>query len=119
MKPKKFRKTLAALLNDHVNLMRGWFHIAPRMSNLKQAIVLATLHNAHPENVSEEELMRICKWVDKTFDRFSLIGKVLNGEIHMRFDEDAKVPKIKYTKYGQEAAAHRDDMEQNRRDMFG
>lgn len=119
MKPKKFKKAIAALLNDHVNLMRGWFSMSPRSSNLKQAVVLATLHHAHPDGVSEEELHRICKWVDKTFERFLLVGKILNGEINMRFDEGAKNPKIRYTKYGQDIAAHRDDVEQERRNMFG
>jgi hypothetical protein len=115
---KKERKMVQRLIHDYVTTVRGWFCGTPSDKIITQSVIMATL-SQNPEGLDDAEIKRIAAWAEETHYKFSILGRVINNEVCIRFFEGDSEPKMAYTPYGQECAKRRENYEEDARRHFG
>lgn len=115
---KKERKMVQRLIHDYVTTVRGWFCGAPSDKIVTQAVIMSALAHS-PDGLEEAEAKRIAAWAEEAHYKFSTLGRIINGEIEIRFFEGENEPRIRYTAYGQECAKNRARYEEETRRHLG
>jgi hypothetical protein len=92
-------KTLTA-----VKQFNDWHAAMPGLDVIDKAVVLNVLaarQELDGEGVSEEELVRILRWIQEKYIELSMIHGVVNGWLGIRLESDNDQPVFKLTKLGE------------------
>lgn len=116
MKKRKL-KLLYKIMHEYMLTVKHWFLSAPNEKIVAQTVLTALAHTT--PGIDEEEARRIAHWVEDTHNRFTMLSRVITGEINLRFFENEEQPKISYTPYGQQCARDRDNYSDDVKKYFG
>jgi hypothetical protein len=115
---KKESKMVHRLIHDYVTTVRGWFYGVPSDKIVTQAVLMSALAHSQ-DGLDAAEAKRIAAWVEEAHYKFSTLGRIINGEIVIRFFEGDSEPRICYTPHGQTCAKHRASYDEETRHRFG
>jgi len=114
---KRKTKLLHKIMHEYMLTVKHWFLSAPNEKIVAQTVISAIA--ATNNGIDEDEARRIAHWVEDTHNRFTMLGRVITGEINLRFFDNDEQPKISYTPYGQKCARDRDDYVDEINKYFG